>query len=513
MATDIGDVVRRVWAGMPRGAFNFHPSYELLSVDRAFEVSPLWKATEQCKLAVGVETTFARKRPDAEVRLVALVGQSPESLRCVQWSRECYVAVNGRKCPYADGEAGTAWSVRLDPGASVDSIHYVDLKHATRVDHDPVAPINALLFIQTAPFLPIPDLVQLLVQDLPRQHWTRHDDGDDDDVLADEFLQIKDPVSMRPIQVPVRPTSCAHPQCFDLRTMLETRYQQHTTTKLSCLHCNCAFDFRALAFDASFDTYRRAILAVAAAETPGSPLARRADRAAQGGLSLPTDLYAAVATPRRAEAEASALMRAFFVEKEGADRGGGGGGGGGGGVAEVDVEDLDDDSSSSSEMVDLLGGPPQALAGCAGAAHSGRVPVAGAEEHRDWRELHAGRVVAFLHPVCGGRTGAPHTVYLAAIESLAPPSHSQPSTDMTVRQLLPAAGEAAHPFFLPSGRPLGTKYTGGVVWQETSGSAVPVEGRWVKLTRDEVRRHGCARGFEMLASEGARLRTLPLDMS
>eukprot|EP00754_Rhynchopus_humris_P028483 Rhum_TRINITY_DN15158_c2_g1::Rhum_TRINITY_DN15158_c2_g1_i1::g.141214::m.141214 len=187
MATDIGDVVRRVWAGMPRGAFNFHPSYEVLSVDRAFEVSPLWKAAEQCKLAVGVETTFARKRPDAEVFLVALVGQSPESLRCVQWSRECYVAVNGARCRYADWEAGTAWSVRLNPGP-VESIHYVDLKHATRVDHDPVAPINALLFIQTTPFLPIPDLVQLLVQDLPRQHWTRpaDDDGDDDGVLGVE---------------------------------------------------------------------------------------------------------------------------------------------------------------------------------------------------------------------------------------------------------------------------------------------------------------------------------------
>jgi len=91
---------------------------------------------------------------------------------------------------------------------------------------------------------PFDDLARLRLQ-----HRDPRRSEASDDIVCDEMkISIRDPLSLRRIEVPVRGTGCRHPQCVDLETYLE---YSHCTKQWQCPICMMPLRYRDCAVDHS----------------------------------------------------------------------------------------------------------------------------------------------------------------------------------------------------------------------------------------------------------------------
>eukprot|EP01064_Diplonema_japonicum_P032485 TRINITY_DN6112_c1_g5_i1.p1 TRINITY_DN6112_c1_g5~~TRINITY_DN6112_c1_g5_i1.p1 ORF type:complete len:468 (+),score=72.24 TRINITY_DN6112_c1_g5_i1:66-1406(+) len=434
------------WRNSRHGVLNYHPGYEVLEV---LEVLPVvWDKGTHPSIKIEIKNLDFVFRGEGEVHLAPAVGG-----RCVQWCTDCVVAVNGAQKPYAPA-GGCNWNVKVPLNTKITSVHYVDRAHATRVPHDPVPPVQHIIFFRCSPLKPDSEVLSSFSPTIPRATFAPS--GDTDVLSIDEFLKSVDPVSLQLIKIPVRPSSHEHAQCLDLGVIVSS-FSQASTSGLACFVCQEKYDLQDLIIDNTFWNWMKAM--------KQAGLMKQAGR----GYSIKTDLY------RKFDVTADASL---LLQSGGEDL-----------KKKEIVEEILDDSDAESEPLEVAKKQKVELTAY-NAPRSDRATMSSSS--RKDRVLRVGKVIATLAPNPAGQS-KPNLFWLGMVSSITPPDPS----GVALLKLceLTATPHPTHPYFTAT----------TTEWKEHSSSTAPVEGRWVAI--------GKSKGFELHEGETARLKQIPLDLS
>eukprot|EP01059_Diplonema_ambulator_P019291 TRINITY_DN3230_c1_g1_i1.p1 TRINITY_DN3230_c1_g1~~TRINITY_DN3230_c1_g1_i1.p1 ORF type:complete len:369 (+),score=15.89 TRINITY_DN3230_c1_g1_i1:51-1109(+) len=151
----------------------------------------------------------------------------------------------------ADKGQANQWWYRVRPIGVSSQVHYHD-NRMEQLKKRPLKTLNYLVFLRLGVTRTVPELHAYLVGSLPRESY--HEDEQDEGFAVSKIsISIQCPIMGTPIEWPVRPRKCGHPQVWDLKThLLLLSEQKHPAKGIRCQICDTPYQLRELVIDQTF---------------------------------------------------------------------------------------------------------------------------------------------------------------------------------------------------------------------------------------------------------------------